>query len=344
MTRETRFEDNNRPFVTEQYSSYDADRQFLMKQWAKTSDNHERITEYAYPFQYDNPANVAITEMKSRHMYLPVIETTVIEKSTDGTQHVVDAAYTEFGIFNDRIFPKRQWQFKAGRPVADLVRSFLNAGNPDFRYYRESVVFDRYNAWGKPEQLIKPGNEVSTFIWGYDGKLPIAQVSPAVYGRCAFANFEHSDRGNWLYNEQDVILTESKTGTRSFKGQVNTPSMEAGEYRVSFWAKAQNNSEIQVNRIPVNIDMTWRRYEITLTNPGVVTVNTNGNFIDDLRLHPVGAQMKTFTFFPRSVLSSVTDENHITTFYEYDGLTRLRAVRDHDGNIVKHHQYQYSGQ
>ncbi|WP_299984993.1 RHS repeat domain-containing protein [uncultured Pontibacter sp.] len=40
----------------------------------------------------------------------------------------------------------------------------------------------------------------------------------------------------------------------------------------------------------------------------------------------------------------MTDPNGRTTFYEYDGMGRLRAVKDHEGNVLRSHEYHYVGQ
>ena len=63
--------------------------------------------------------------------------------------------------------------------------------------------------------------------------------------------------------------------------------------------------------------------------------------IDDVRLYPVGAQMTTYTHIPQVGLTSMSDANNQPTRYEYDGLQRLKAVRNPQGNIVKQLDYHY---
>jgi YD repeat-containing protein len=69
-------------------------------------------------------------------------------------------------------------------------------------------------------------------------------------------------------------------------------------------------------------------------------------FNTTLRLHPILANslVKTFTYKPLVGITSSTDENGVSTFYEYDNFNRLSVVRDNKGNILKRYNYHYAGQ
>jgi YD repeat-containing protein len=56
---------------------------------------------------------------------------------------------------------------------------------------------------------------------------------------------------------------------------------------------------------------------------------------------PANALVTTYTYAPLIGITSQTDPNGRTTYYEYDAFNRLKRIKDHDGNTVKVMDYQY---
>jgi YD repeat-containing protein len=65
--------------------------------------------------------------------------------------------------------------------------------------------------------------------------------------------------------------------------------------------------------------------------------------LNNLRSIP-NALVNTYTYKPVVGISSQTDANGRTTYYQYDGMGRLSLIRDKDNNILKKFCYNYQGQ
>ena len=67
------------------------------------------------------------------------------------------------------------------------------------------------------------------------------------------------------------------------------------------------------------------------------------NHLNNLRNIP-GAFVTTYTYKPLIGITSETDPNNKTTYYEYDAFNRLALIRDQNNNILKRYCYNYAGQ
>lgn len=66
--------------------------------------------------------------------------------------------------------------------------------------------------------------------------------------------------------------------------------------------------------------------------------------LEKLRTNLPQAVISTYTYSPLKGMTSETDPQGKTTYYEYDAFNRLTIVRDHNNNIIKRICYNYAGQ
>ncbi|HEY8935922.1 MAG TPA: DUF6443 domain-containing protein [Cyclobacteriaceae bacterium] len=178
---------------------------------------------------------------------------------------------------------------------------------------------DRYMGGNIAQYRAKDGIN-NTFIWAYHNTLPIAKVGNAKLSDVYYTGFEDTDT--------DVVTGDGKTGLKSkINGFVKQlTGLTNGSYTLSFWQKASGKWVLNVQPVAV----TNGSYTITI--PSTATV-------DDVRFMPADAVMTTYSYNAFGKLASVTDQNHLTSFFEFDDFNRLHLLRDDDNNILRVYNY-----
>lgn len=83
-----------------------------------------------------------------------------------------------------------------------------------------------------------------------------------------------------------------------------------------------------------------------LTNPAILETGNDQQIrteLNNIRTGLAGqkAMVTTYTYLPLTGMTSVTDPTGKTTYYEYDGLSRLKVIKDQHGKILKQYDYRY---
>jgi hypothetical protein len=195
--------------------------------------------------------------------------------------------------------------------------------------------------------------EAHSIIWDNQYFYPIADVTNADYTDVAYCSFESYEQGNWHLSDTTLDRNTGLTGLQSYdltsaKTITATASGHSG-YIVSYWSKGGGQT-VQANGAGVSATISgptkngWTYYEHHLP-AGTTSVQVTGSStIDELRLYPLNAQMSTATYLPLIGMTSECDINNKVTTFEYDGLLRLRDIKDQDGNVIKTMDYHYHGQ
>ncbi|HEV2481497.1 MAG TPA: DUF5977 domain-containing protein [Puia sp.] len=231
-----------------------------------------------------------------------------------------------------------------GWPLPDNVE-LQNAGNA----LETRIYFPRYNVKGNLLEQLKSAGEKHDYIWDYQSTYPVAEVINGDSVSIAYTSFEADGTGNWSIpaGGRDSV-TLAITGRKSYvigNGAITISGLSASRtYIVSYWSTGGSYTVTgSAGMHQGKTEGSWTYYEHTVTGVSGLTVSgTTGN-IDELRLYPQGAQMRTYTYEPLVGITSECDISNKITYYLYDGLERLWLVEDQDRNILKETCYNYFG-
>lgn len=209
--------------------------------------------------------------------------------------------------------------------------------------------FDAYDSCANVLQMQNQTGINTSYIYDYWGTYVVAGATNATFADIAYTSFEADGIGNWTLSGGSVDTTQAITGNNSYQGGTITASglNPATTYIVSYWSENGAYSVSgTISGYPVQGKTIsyhtpgWTLYVHKVTGQNTITVNATGH-IDELRLYPATAQMTTYTYDPLVGMTSQTDAGNRTTYYEYDGLARLKRIRDQDYNILKTIEYAY---
>lgn len=245
----------------------------------------------------------------------------------------------------------------------------------DFRKIKEVTLYDeKFRAL---ESTVPNEGIYECTIWDMEFGKPIAEVKNARHTDVAYTSFEgvydyasNYDKGNWDFDASDIAsFGGALTGKYYYKLKPglnmmsNLNLLTARPYLLSFWLKipgtGSNFSVGLVNSSPYSSAVLtpvlrktvgqWKFYTIQFTPSGSNSTLTIQNiagtgpgsdvYIDEVRLHPVEASMRTTTHKPLFGPGSACDENNQVTYFEYDAFGLLKIERDLYGNIRKKTEY-----
>jgi YD repeat-containing protein len=128
-------------------------------------------------------------------------------------------------------------------------------------------------------------------------------------------------------------LSTSKTGDFAYKKsyQIDTKNLAVGEYVLSYWKSTNGRNWNRISQT-INVSSSTSSY----------SVGSTAYYIDELSLAPGDARFKTYTYKDGVGLSSETDHNGISTYYEYDEFGRLKRILDNERNVRKEYDYSYA--
>jgi len=292
-----------------------------------TMDSKNNVLTAVYTYPYDIDPSVltpAQSMLKSSWRYNSLLE----QEERRNLTSISHSRITYDNINNQLVQTKIEHSFNSGPFITD-------------------VTFDSYGGHKTPLQVTERGSKVSALAWDDENNFIIAEVVSSGAADMAFTSFEPAQAGNWTI-ASTVRNPYGYTGGQSYnlsngviaKSGLNT----ATTYIVSYWTK--NTGPFSIPGTVAGYPQAtatingWTCYRHQVSGVNGILVSGSGD-IDELRLYPQNAQMKTFTFNSLVGVTSMTDPKDMTTFYEYDEFGRLKAVRDRNNKILKAYDYHY---
>jgi hypothetical protein len=329
------------------------------------SDGSSLVTLYLYPYDYTDAFGF-IKGMKDNHVFLP-IEKVVYRQLANGSKYVLSGEIIKYKAdalgktdeilvlehVNGQSTSLASFRFSNQVlvntiPNGAAVSVFSPQNSTICRYISRAQNEIYETAKNNLVQFKDAAGLTNAIIWGYNNALPSAKISNAAFAESAYTGFESSDKGNWTYTGNILLTLASKAGTGHYNLTAGSISraITAGKYRLEYWAKAPvtitGGTVSDISTSPADAN-GWKLYQkaINVASGSVQLTIAGATAIDELRVYPAAAQMTTYTYQPLFGITSMMDPNGQITYYEYDGLFRLKVIKDQYGNILKAYDYRY---
>ena len=167
---------------------------------------------------------------------------------------------------------------------------------------------------------------------------PTNDFVPTQGGKYVFSCWIRTATG---FTGGNIVIHTSQLGTPNTVYPTNSESYK-------YVTIGSTNGTWQYFEVELNLDQVKQLSGISSNlNVRCYVYNTNSNmdmYIDDILSLPKNAKTTAYTFDPLIGITSLTDDNNKSTYYDYDDFGRLRIVRDNDKNITKTYCYNYAGQ
>ncbi|MDD3050527.1 MAG: hypothetical protein PHR06_05210 [Candidatus Cloacimonetes bacterium] len=219
--------------------------------------------------------------------------------------------------------------------------------NTDKKLWKRTSNIERYDRYNHPLEEKNIDDTYTCALYNSDDALPIAIVSNARYEQVRYFDFEQINSPT-NYNTDALYELSNNVKTGVGFSNVNNGVLQAGaitapeddsvsKYKATYWYKPAGMNS------PSNF-----RFIVEKLDPGETLVFSQdgtllSGVVDDVRIYPENARMSTYVYHPLTdKLMSITDDNSITTYFEYDQAGRLTVVRDQDRSILSIHEYNYA--
>lgn len=288
-----------------------------------TSDNNQTessITLYSSDYA---PGVQFIDSLTQAHILIPIETVNYLENQNGGTiisGHVKTyypskkaQLHKELKLNSDHNTALSTFKF-SNKPIGINPTLGVNETfSRDSRY--EDMYSYNFDNNSNVIEILSTKGPVRSYVWDYNNQFVVAEVTNANVNQIYYQGFES------LVSSQ-INSIDSKTGKKSWNGTFTIPIASrpvSGTYIVEYWEK---------------LTTTWNKKISTIINTIPTSIISSGS-IDDIRIYPVNATIKSFSYEPLSGIKSSLDENGEVRYFEYDAFGRLKVIRNSNRDILK---------
>lgn len=255
-------------------------------------------------------------------------------------------------FFPNKPVLREEYQMETAAPLTNYTFTAIEqSGNfiPS-SVYKRRLTFSAHDVYNNPVEYYTDDADLRhTFLWGYKGTRMIARADQATPNQIAYTSFEDANGGNWQYSEAAVKILPAATvsGQYAFDftgGYTISMSIAGGTYLVTYWSATacSVNGTAPVSVGPANAKgLKLHTHQVTNVSGQPIYLTSTNAKIDELRLMPRNAVVNTVAYHSSGQISTEINERHHVTNYEFDGLQRLKLVRDNDNRILRQHAYEF---
>lgn len=238
------------------------------------------------------------------------------------------------------------------------------SGEEPIEYLRANLepTLEREYFYDNDYNLVKLVDHVrgltTHYQYGYNNNYLIAKGIGQEDSNIWYNSFEDNHTNDFYLAGEDVSYSsDNRAGNRSANGnnnQIGRKDLLAGDYIFSYWMKggqaeimdaSPNIQPVQVlsEQVGTTID-GWTFYEkkIRSENSANDIILKFTGLIDEVKLYTADVLMTTYTHNPLVGITSQTDTNNTTTFYEYDDFNRLAKISNNEYEIIEEYEYNFA--